>query len=294
MAILLLFAIAELAINTTNRHHPSLFVYGATSTFGGRAPDTNVTIVTPKAGGAYSENVTLTVNIQAPEGYSLEWHAVLFQEYLFAEALIDCDREEVINTLNVDYHEQGDRYQIFFFNGSVKIPLSYSESVYHGETVLPYLPAGLHTVTVWVRAEQNMMSFYPFLWTALSDTIAFTMDFTAPKISVLSPEPLAYTTSDVLLVFGASEPVSRAAYSLDGQANVTVAGNTTLTGLSGREHALKVYGWDEAGNVGASEIVTFTVAVAQPFPTALVALASLVSAVAVGAGLLLYFKKRKR
>ncbi len=85
------------------------------------------------------------------------------------------------------------------------------------------------------------------------------------------------------------EPFSQAAYSLDGQANVTVAGNTTLTGVSGGEHTLKAYAWDEWGNVGASESVTFTV---TAFPKALVVVV-LVSAVAVGAGLLLYFKKRK-
>jgi hypothetical protein len=39
--------------------------------------------------------------------------------------------------------------------------------------------------------------------------------------------------------------------------NVTIAGNTTLTGLSSSVHNLTVYAWDEAGNIGSSETITF-------------------------------------
>jgi len=45
--------------------------------------------------------------------------------------------------------------------------------------------------------------------------------------------------------------------------------------------------------MGASETVTFTVAVPEPFPTVLVAVASVASIAVVIAGLLVYFKKRK-
>ncbi|MDR0470538.1 MAG: hypothetical protein LBH79_02275 [Nitrososphaerota archaeon] len=49
-------------------------------------------------------------------------------------------------------------------------------------------------------------------------------------------------------------------YSLDGQANVTVTGNVTLSELSMGVHAVRVFVEDEYGNVGASDIVTFSVA----------------------------------
>jgi hypothetical protein len=92
------------------------------------------------------------------------------------------------------------------------------------------------------------------------------------------------------LSFSVSEPVSQITYSLDGQENVTVAGNSTLVGLSVGVHNVTVYAWDTAGNVGASETITFTV---TPFPAVPVAAASVASVAVVIAGLLAYFKKRK-
>jgi hypothetical protein len=54
---------------------------------------------------------------------------------------------------------------------------------------------------------------------------------------------------------------------------------------------LTVYAKDEAGNVGASETILFTVDV--PFPTTLV-IASVSTVAIVGLALLIYLKKRKR
>jgi len=51
------------------------------------------------------------------------------------------------------------------------------------------------------------------------------------------------------------------------------------------------YANDTFGNIGASETITFTVA-SEPFPTAPVVAVS--GALTVVAGLLVYFKKRKR
>jgi hypothetical protein len=55
---------------------------------------------------------------------------------------------------------------------------------------------------------------------------------------------------------------------------------------------LTIYAKDEAGNVGTSETILFTVDV--PFPTTLVVAASGASVAIVGIGLFVYFKKRKR
>jgi hypothetical protein len=80
---------------------------------------------------------------------------------------------------------------------------------------------------------------------------------------------------------------------LDGQDNVTLTGNTTLTGLPTGSHNVTVYGQDVYGNPGTSEAVTFTVA--EPFPTTLVAVAiAVIVAAVVCVGLLFYFKKSKR
>jgi hypothetical protein len=109
---------------------------------------------------------------------------------------------------------------------------------------------------------------------------------------VLSPETKAYNVSDVPLNFIVNETFSKIAYSLDGQNNVTVNGNATLTGLPNGYHNVTVYATDEFGNTGVSKIIRFTVEVSEPFPTTLV-IASVITVAVVGVGLLFYFKKRK-
>ncbi|MFQ6074435.1 MAG: hypothetical protein ACE5KC_04360, partial [Candidatus Bathyarchaeia archaeon] len=45
----------------------------------------------------------------------------------------------------------------------------------------------------------------------------------------------------------------------DGQMNVTISGNTTLSALSNGSHSLVVYAKDTAGNTGASETISFSI-----------------------------------
>jgi parallel beta-helix repeat protein len=113
-----------------------------------------------------------------------------------------------------------------------------------------------------------------------------------PKISVLSPVNQVFNESSVPLLFTADKQVVWMGYSLDGEQNVTVAGNITISGLSSGLHNVTVYAEDTFGNEGASETVTFTVALA-PFPTALVLAASVTIVAAVGVSLFLYLRKRK-
>jgi len=86
------------------------------------------------------------------------------------------------------------------------------------------------------------------------------IDTTPPTMTLLSPENKTYTTTSVPLIFTANETTSWIGYSLGNQANVTITGNTTLTGLPEGTHSITVYANDTTGNMGASEIVYFTVA----------------------------------
>ena len=127
-----------------------------------------------------------------------------------------------------------------------------------------------------------------------STCVTFTIDTTAPNVSVASPENITYDSFDVPLNFTVNEPVSQIAYSLDGWDNVTVAGNTTLNGLSPGAYNVTVYVQDLVGNVGASETIHFNIAEEpEPFPTTIV-IVPIVAAVVIGVGLVIYFKKRKR
>jgi parallel beta-helix repeat protein len=119
---------------------------------------------------------------------------------------------------------------------------------------------------------------------------------TPPTISLLSPLNVTYNEANVPLLFTVDKPVNWAGYSLDGNQNVTVIGNDTIANLTNGLHSITVYANDTFGNIGASETIAFTIAKPEPFPTATVAAVSGTSAivVVVVAGLLVYFKKRKR
>jgi hypothetical protein len=156
------------------------------------------------------------------------------------------------------------------------------------------IPEGRHYITVhaieW-GAYINDLFVHMFSING-SSSVSFTVDV-SPNVSVLSLENITYNVSDVPLEFTVNEPYSRVSYSLDGQNNVTIIGNTTLTGLPNGGHNVIVYGTDEAGNVGVSQTVYFEVDVPEPFPTTMV-IASVITVAVVGVGLLVYFKKRKR
>jgi parallel beta-helix repeat protein len=119
-------------------------------------------------------------------------------------------------------------------------------------------------------------------------------DVAPPRISISWPENVTYNHSNVTLAFSTSESTSKISFSLDGQENVTITGNTTLTELSNGNHNVTVYATDERGNTGTSETIYFSVDAPEPFPTAPIAAASVASVAVTGVGLLVYFKKRKR
>ena len=122
-------------------------------------------------------------------------------------------------------------------------------------------------------------------------SVSFTFD-ALPKISVLSPTNQRYNDSNVPLNLVVNKPVNWTGYSLDGKQNVTITGDTSLSGLPSGIHNITVYAKDLFGNIGASETITFTVIV--PFPVVPVAAVSIAALALVVAGLLVYQKKHKR
>jgi len=115
-----------------------------------------------------------------------------------------------------------------------------------------------------------------------------------PAISIVSPENKTYTVNHVDLIFTVSEPTLWIGYSLDGQVNVTIAGNTTLSLLSTGSHWLVVYANDADGKTGTSETIHFTVAQqSEPVPITWIVAASAIIAIGAAA-FLVYFKKIKK
>lgn len=124
-------------------------------------------------------------------------------------------------------------------------------------------------------------------------------DRTAPEIAVLSPENKTYTSANVSVTFTVNKPARWLGYSLDGQGEITITGNTTLAGLPDGDHNLTVYAEDDAGNIGASETIHFSITtepVTQQeteFSTILIA-ATGASLAAIGAALIVYYKKPRK
>lgn len=114
----------------------------------------------------------------------------------------------------------------------------------------------------------------------------------SPLISLASPENQEYNKTVVPLIFTVNKSTLWLGYSLDGKDNATISGNSTITGLTNGLHNVTVYARDEFENTGASETISFSVDV--PFPLVPAAVASVAAVAIVGAGLLVYIKKRKR
>jgi len=83
---------------------------------------------------------------------------------------------------------------------------------------------------------------------------AVLVDREPPAITIISPANTTYNTSSVKLNYSVSDSnsITSVKYSLDGSANVSLSGNTTLYALSNGSHTLVVYASDSANNIGSA------------------------------------------
>lgn len=121
-----------------------------------------------------------------------------------------------------------------------------------GFALLPELSEGTHNITVYATCYRTDPT--PHITGFDTKTVYFTIDTTPPIITILSPENKTYNRNELPLDLTINEPVSWISYCLDGKANITIPGNTTLKGLSNGSHKLTVYANDTVGNMGNSTI----------------------------------------
>ena len=114
-------------------------------------------------------------------------------------------------------------------------------------------------------------------------------------VSIVSPLNQTYSENSLPLRVNLSKPADRVEYSLDGQANVTVTENTTLSRLPDGSHHLRAYAGDSAGNKGASDLVYFTIDTYPPalFLIEVIAVVLIVTG-ATAAGLVYYLRLRRK
>jgi hypothetical protein len=232
-----------------------------------------ISIISPQNNTAYaSNNVSLTLNVSMPESNTVSLH---ISELYYVPSW----KQRVNNQL-------------------VKIDAP------QGSIILKDVPEGPRWLEVYAVASAiayesdhkiegvYYTTYYVIYKITSSSIVKFTIDNTAPRILSVSVKNKTYFTPDLPLNVLVNEPASQVIYSLDGQSNVTTAGNTTLNDLPYGDHNIAVYAKDEAGNIGAPEIIYFSVDAPESFPTTIF-IAPFASVAFVSAGLLVYFKKRK-
>jgi hypothetical protein len=190
----------------------------------GTVPPT-ISILSPENDTAYASNtVPLTLNVSTPESRFVVTEIYYMASWLSSgNVFIKNQVSQVRSPINLTDVPEGSRWLWVY---AVATGPGHAT---REETLLD----GFVTITYYVDYVITGSSF-----------VNFTVDTTAPSILSLSVENKSYATSDVPLNVTVNEPVSQITYSLDGQANVTAAGNTTLTGLPDGNHYVKVYAKD--------------------------------------------------
>jgi len=118
-----------------------------------------------------------------------------------------------------------------------------------GNTTIEGLVDGSHLVQVFAHVPTGSISG--------SVTAKFDVQM-PPKIVVVSPGiNRDYNFTQIPIIFTVNKQTTWMGYSLDGQANVTVNGNSSLLIRSDGDHMIKLYARDVFGNQGSSEMVAF-------------------------------------
>ena len=237
-----------------------------------------------------------TINISSPEGNNT-LHNLNKMRISFNASV-----ESTAQIWTVYYKASWQQENITIYQygnpGSPVIATQPALTEYSRTLEFPSIPEGKQTVTITVRAEGGYAEnkvYYSFS-TVDSCTVSFTIDTVPSAVSVSELDNKTFVEPDVPLNFTINESFSKISYVLDNGENVTTSGNTTLTGLSYGVHNVTAYAWDEAGNAAASETVYFTITEPEPpepFPTTMT-IAPIASFAAIGAGVVVYFKKREK
>ena len=171
-----------------------------------------------------------------------------------------------------------------------------SYTLFSGTSILPKLPQGTYNLTVY--ADYIRKEGVDPKWPNMHDiqSIIFTINNGIPPTITLLPytATLENGYDNFTLNYVVDKPVNWIGYSFDGQNNVTIEGNFTLTKLTYGLHNVTVYAKDQLGNVGTSETAHFNAIdpeQTQPWPFGVVGVVAVV-AFLVGVFSISYRKSR--
>jgi hypothetical protein len=213
----------------------------------------SITIITPDNGTATGKETDVCFNIAMPQSWIFEgkpWGAILGVTY-------------TLNGKEIYWN-----YTKYGYT---------SNSANQNATSINYtknckLIVGTNRLTIYVSAITRYYGPFSGKWAPIydydvSNSENFTFEVNTLDITNLSLENRTYTNSILPLTFCINGTSSWISYSLDNQANQTIAGNSTLTGLGEGDHSLVVYANDTFGNMGKSDTVYFNIELPTPTPS---------------------------
>lgn len=174
------------------------------------------------------------------------------------------------------------------------VPSFASYTIITGVTSLPKLIEGSHCLKVYGIYElvQGISGKYPPLMYDVK-IVYFTINSgIAQAISNISIENKTYNRNNLPLNFTIDKPSPWMGYSLNGQANFTIAGNTTLTGLADESYNLTIYANDTVGNMATSKPIYFSVETPKQMSYSTEIVGASVSIAVIVTGLIVFYRKK--
>jgi hypothetical protein len=197
---------------------------------------------------------------------------------------------------------------------SIKLPVPSSLSHYYTfisfsdilaigfqDTVdIPNLPNGIHQLTLFANGICNIDNNGLTSWNTSLLPISFSVyNSPPPTIVSFSPQKTSYeitnvTRGSIPLDFNIDKTTSWMGYSLDNQDNVTLTGNSTLTGLAYGNHTLTIFANDTLGNMGVSSTTNFTISKPKAIQASYLAVIVVVAALLIAVVLLLLYRRHRK
>lgn len=227
-----------------------------------------ILIHSPTNGTFSSNRISLSITITKPEIWLIHG---------------GYNAQQILKSIN--YQVDGQHYNQIPINNTLESPFHYS-------ITLTNLTDGNHSLQVYAYAtgwviQMNGLYEYEIPINSSSDMVFFRIDTSPPTISELSIANQTYNNQTIPLSFSTNEKTSWLSYALDNHGNVTIKGNTTLTGLDYGSHSLAIYANDTLGNMGKTDVY-FEVK-KEDFTSQIII--GIIAVIIIGSGLLVYFKK---
>jgi hypothetical protein len=288
ISTLLLSAVAGIQFLQLGNANPYIREYGPPDA---HTKPPKISIFAPINNTAYMDTIIplrgtripLSIKVSLPESSTASYTYVLavYYEADWLDKRVYLYQSKGIDDIIASYRSDP-KFHYFFYSGMLSgVPSGNHSIVVHAEGGGGYPPKEMRTYIFSIYGSSSV--FF---------TTGIPVDTTPPRITFLPIENKTCGKNDFSLNFTVSEEASKISYVLDGQKNMSINGNTTLTWLPNGYHNVTIYATDEVGNAGSSETIYFTIAKPEPFPTMIV-VASVVTVAVVSVCLLFYFKQRK-